>query len=255
MTTSLPGTAVGIAGVLGEPNTRTLFGGERLEPDAQSGGRIILDYWFDDCRLAGIEASYLGVGRGTAGITSESDDIPILARPYVDFADAAEAAMLVAHPDFLDGSISATASTEFQTAEVLFRRALMRRCGAGIDFVVGWRMAKLNESLAIAHQSEWVEAQGPIVVGTTKAVSDLFDAENQFHGADLGIQVQACNGPWSLDLLAKLGLGNTRCEVLIDGRTVTTVPGAGSAVFVGGLLAQETNMGATHRTHSASSPN
>lgn len=243
VTTSSAGTPPTTAGVLGEPTTSILFGGGRINSDAHSGGRFTLNYWFDDCRLAGFEATYLGIGRDTTRFGATSDDWPILARPYFDVTTGAEAAMLVAHPDYLIGSITATSSTEFQSAEVLFRRALMRRCGYGIDFVLGWRFARLDESLRVAHSSQWSEAQGPIVVGTTKDVFDLFDTKSQFHGAELGVLFNERYGPWSLDLLMKVGLGNTRSEVFIDGQTVTTVPDAGSAPFTGGLLAQETNMG------------
>lgn len=243
VTTALPGTPVGTAGVLNEPNTRTLLGGGQLDSDAQSGGRIRLNYWFDTCRRLGVEATYLGVGKGSTTFHAASPETLILARPYYDTAAQAEAAMMVAHPNLLTGSIFAKSATEFQAVEVLFRRALMRRCGTAVDFVAGWRTAKLDESLMINHQSEWIATQGPIVPGTTKAVYDLFDTQNQFHGAELGILVQTCQGPWSLDLIGKLGLGNTRSEVFVDGRTTSVVPGAGSAIFAGGLLAQETNMG------------
>ena len=243
VSTSSAGTPPATAGVLGEPNTSILFGGSRVNTDAHSGGRFTLNYWFDNCRFTGIETTYLGIGKDTTRFTATSGDWPILARPYYDVTSGTEVAMLVAHPDFLVGSITATSSTEFQSAEVLIRQTLIRCPGNGIDFVLGWRFARLDESLRVAHSSQWTEAQGQIVVGTTKDVLDLFDTKSQFHGAELGVLFKNCHGPWSFDMLMKLGLGNTRSEVFIDGRTVTTVPDAGSATFSGGLLAQETNMG------------
>jgi len=243
VTTSLAGTPPATAGVLGLPNTSVLFGGGHIGSDVHSGGRLTLDYWLDHYRLSGIEATYLGVARDTTRFAATSDDWPILARPYFDVTGGVEAAMLVAHPDFLTGSISATSSTEFQSVEVLFRRALVRGYINGIDFVVGWRFARLDESLLVMHSSRWSRAQGSIVVGTTKDVVDLLNTTSQFHGAELGLVYSERYGPWSLDLLAKLGLGNTRSEVFIDGQTITVVPGFGEAPFIGGLLAQQTNMG------------
>lgn len=254
VTTSSAGTPPATAGVLGDPNTSILFGGGHISSDAQSGGRFALNYWFDDRRFAGLEATYLGIAEDTTQFATTSDDWPILARPYFDVTAATEAAMLVAHPNFLVGSIAATSSTEFQSVEVLFRRALMRHRGYGLDFVLGWRFAQLDESLRVAHSSRWTQAQGLIVVGTTKDVFDLFDTKSRFNGAELGVLFNERYGPWSLDLLMKLGLGNTRSEVFIDGQTVTTVPGAGSAPFTGGLLAQETNMGRYSRDDFAVIP-
>jgi len=243
VTTSAAATPPATAGVLGLPNTSVLFGGGHIGSDVHSGGRLTLDYWLDPCGLAGIEATYLGIGRATTRFAATSDEWPILARPYFDVTNGLEAAMLVAHPDFLTGTIEATSSTEFQSVEVLLRRALARGHINGIDFVVGWRFARLDESLRVAHSSRWSQAQGPIVVGTTKEVVDLFSTRSQFNGAEVGLVYNERYGPWSLDLLVKLGLGNTRSEVFIDGQTITVVPGFGEALFIGGLLAQQTNMG------------
>ena len=112
-----------------------------------------------------------------------------------------------------------------------------------MDFLVGWRYAQLDESLRISQSSEWTAPQGIIIPGTTKSLFDLFDAENQFNGAVLGVVYQEHVGRWSLETLVKLGLGNTRSRVFVDGMTTTTVPDGGTAIFTGGLLAQRTNMG------------
>lgn len=243
ITTSTAGTAADVSGVLGESATSVLLRGGGFGSDAHSGVRVALDYWLDPSRLNGVEATYLGTGRDASHFQASSAERPILARPYFDVTNGAQAAMLVAHPDFLTGSITATSSTELESVEILFRRALMRRSAYELAFLVGWRFARLDESLRVAQSAEWTAAQGQIVVGTTKDVFDLFEAKNDFHGAELGLLFKEYYGPWSLDLLMKLGLGSTRSEVVIDGQTLTTVPTAGSATFTGGLLAQETNIG------------
>ena len=66
------------------------------------------------------------------------------------------------------------------------------------------------------------------------------------HGKERATVLQAVShqvGRWSLEVLLKLGLGNNRSEVFIDGSTTNTVPNVGSATFTGGLLAQTTNIG------------
>ncbi len=138
VTTAFSGTSADAAGVLGQPTTRTLPGADW---ETQSGGRITLNYWFDPCRQFGVEAMYLGVGEGTASMSAASPSTSILARPYFDTSTGAEAAMLVAHPDVLTGSITVNSSTEFQAVEVLFRHVLEQGAGIRVDFVAGWRCA------------------------------------------------------------------------------------------------------------------
>jgi hypothetical protein len=232
-----------MAGVLGQPGTSVLFGDSTVNSDAHSGGRITLDYWFAPCHCVGIEASYLGIGRETTSFSATSLDTPIIARPYFDTQAGAQAAMLVAHPDFLNGSINVEATTELQAVEVLLRRNLFRQSGDRIDFLLGWRFARLDESLEVNQFSEWTQPQGLTPAGTTKSLFDRFDTENQFNGVELGLVYQEHVGRWSLEMLMKLGLGNTHSRVSINGMTTTTVPDVGTTAFTGGLLAQQTNIG------------
>jgi hypothetical protein len=220
-----------------------------VNSDARSGGKVTLGYWFEPCHCAGIEASYLGIGRTTSTFSAASPETSIIARPYFDTLAGAQTALLVAHPDFLNGSINVDATTELQAVEVLFRRNLFRRPCDRIDFLVGWRFAQLDESLRVNQFSEWTQPQGLIPVGTTKSLSDVFDTQNQFNGAELGLVYQEHIGRWSLEMLMKLGLGNTHSRVVINGTTTTTVPDVGTDTFTGGLLAQQTNIGQYDRNH------
>lgn len=254
VTTSLDDPDADVAGVLGEADTEILLVGTGLDGGSHSGGRLALTYWLGACQSGGVEASYLALGRSTGRFDAASDDVAILARPVFDTVAAAQAAMLVSYPGLIDGSISVEAATELQAAEALWRSRLFAQCDRRLDVVIGYRFARLDESLRIDHFSEWTQGQGQIIAGTTKDVFDRFDTENQFHGAELGVIFEERVGRWSLELLMKLGLGNSHSRVFIDGATETTVPGAGSATFVGGLLAQETNIGIHERDHIAVVP-
>ncbi len=243
VTTSTAGTAPATAGVLGEPGTSILFGDSTVNTDVQSGGRFALGYWFDARQSVGIEAGYLGFGREAARFSATSTDTPIIARPFFDTQLGAQSAMLAAHPDFLEGSVSCSVASQLQAVEVLLRREVFQRNRGRTDILVGWRYARLDESVRIDQFSEWTTSQGPIVVGTTKSLYDLFDVKNQFNGVELGVVHRKHVGRWSFESLVKLGLGCTSSRVQIDGMTTTTVPGGVPATFVGDLLAQETNIG------------
>lgn len=242
VTTADAGTPPATAGVLGEPTTDILSGGGRIDYGAQQGGRISAQLWFDPYQLWAIEGSYLGLARKTARFSATSDEYPILARPYFDTGAGAEAALLVAHPDFTEGSITVSAPTEFMSIEALLRRAVIRQENFKADVVAGWRYARLDEALRIEQFTEWTQPQPPIIAGTTRTAFDLFDTKNTFNGAEIGVEARQTFGRWSLEALAKLGLGHTRSVVEIEGQTLVDVPGGGTTIADGALLAQETNI-------------
>lgn len=250
LTSSPAGAPANTAGILGQPGTVTLVGDEPLSPGPHAGGRFSLGWWANPS--SALLASYLRLGERTAEYTAASDEVPILARPVVN--NLVPAAMLIAHPDFLDGSVAITTSTELQSLEALWRRRLFATPVERVDLLVGYRFADLDESLRIDQFSRWFAAQGNIIPGTTKELFDRFLTQNEFHGAELGLMYERSLNQWTLDARVKIGLGNNRATVQIDGSTVNTVPNAGSATFVGGLLAQQTNIGRYQEDHFAVVP-
>ena len=81
-------------------------------------------------------------------------------------------------------------------------------------------------------------------LGSTIAVNDSFDTENDFHGGQLGLASLYREGCWSLRTLAKVGFGSLRRESTLAGRTVTTVDGV-EAVDNNGLMVRQTNSGSS----------
>jgi len=247
VTTSLDGTPPETAGVIGLSTTRVLFGGDDLSSGVHPGGRVRLGLWLDPCESAGFEASYLGLADRRASFTAASPATPILARPYLDLQTNQQDAMLVAHPDFLDGSLNALVETGWQTVEVAYRQAFWRQCERRADWLVGYRYASLDEHFEVSQTSRFTVARPPILAGTRKDVFDTFAGQNEFHGGELGLIYQDTHGRWTGELMLKIALGGTRGRVDVQGRTVTVVPvpggGISTAEFDGGLLAQTTNAG------------
>jgi hypothetical protein len=243
-TTSPAGTTPLNSGVLGRSDTTVLFGGGPLLTDVRSGGRVTIGYLLDACNGLGIEANYLRLCTATGHFQADSSTVPILARPYFDLGLNTESALLVSHPDFLSGSVAVNTTTDFQGAGVLFRKAMWQGCCERFDFLFGYRYVRLDDELAISQSSLWTREQGIIPRGTTKVLSDSFDTDNQFNGGELGLSYRSRMNQWSLEIMGKAALGNTFSEVRVNGSTLTTLPDGRSAAFVGGLLAQETNIGA-----------
>ncbi len=187
----------------------------------------------------------------------------------------------------LDGTVTVDVHSEFSTFGIRFRHGLCcvsgcntgcgdcvscgagvgcgSGCGAGIgypngplrrigrllrsgtrrtDFLWGFRWAELNEGIHIHEDLE--ELPPP---GTEILVNDNFDTENEFVGAEIGYlwEWQRCR--WSLEMLSKLAIGNTRQRVDISGYTINTDVGQTEPLppSVGGLLALPTNIGTYER--------
>lgn len=254
VTTSPLGTPTNTAGVLGQPGTQILFGDDQAEAVAHLGGRFTAGRWLDPCECVAFEASYFFLGPAGTDFAANGFDRAILARPFFSTQTNAEAARLVAYPNLLEGSIDINTSSQMQGFDALLRvRGCSNLC-TDFTFLAGYRYLNLDESLRINQLSRFTVAQGVIVAGTEQRLFDQFSTENHFHGAQIGFASTTQYCCWSLDTQVKFALGNTHSEVTIDGRTRTTVPNGGSATFVGGLLAQESNIGRRTRDELAFVP-
>jgi len=265
VTTSVAGTPQGTAGVLGQPNTRVMFGDDRILTGIRSGGRITVGGWIVGDTV-GIEANYFALGRGTtefnaAGNFSGGGTGPILARPFVAPPNVPSRLML-AFPNFilgngapanLDGTVNVRANSDVQSAGLGFKRMV------AIDFqrdkrmflVGGYRFFRLDEDLTISDRITTNLTQLPITGVTTNW--DQFSTTNQFHGGDFGLQSDIRRGPWVLESTFKVALGNMRQYTDINGNTTITTGGV-TTVFPGGLLAQRSNIGHYTRNQFAAIP-
>jgi hypothetical protein len=243
VTTSPDGTLPQDSGILGRPGTSVAFGDSQTMTAGRSGIRFTLGYLLLPCDDLGIEASYFYLGGSGAHYQAQNTFLPILARPYYDLGASGENAMLIAHPDFLEGAVRIDATTLFDSAEVSLRKTMWQGCSDRIDLLLGYRYTRLNDELGIDQSSLWTRSQNNIRPGTTKDLFDSFEANNQFNGGQLGLSFRERAGPWSMEILGKVALGNTSSQVCVDGATLTTLPNGSSATYAGGLLAQPTNMG------------
>ncbi len=254
VTTSPTGTPQADAGVLGEPGTRILYGDERVLTDVRNGLRVRLGTWLDCCQYWGIEGEYFGLLDKTDDFTASSDagGEPILARPFFNALTDMQDSDLVAYPDLLQGRVSASLNSKFHGFGVRGRWNVfcnggeqphgggMNTCYHGwrLDLIGGYRYLRLREDLAIRETADSLNPNIPV----SFAIQDQFNTRNDFHGGDLGMLLEWQRCRWSLELLAKVALGNSHQVVDISGSTQRTIRGT---VFEadGGILAQRTNSG------------
>src|SRR5690606_36710780 len=124
------------AGVLGEPETEILFGGDRVNTDWRSGGRINLGMWLVDGEFLGIEGHYFGLEQSSRNFFTDTPDI--LARPFTEVSqpdpnnppDYIPSSSLLTFADFvnvdgdtvdLNGQIRVTSKADTQSAGLLLR--------------------------------------------------------------------------------------------------------------------------------------
>lgn len=251
VTTSPVGTIQGQAGVLGQPNTNIVSGGNRQDEEVRFGGRTNFGMWLTDAQSIGVEADYYILEEESSFFGLGSNGDPILARPFYNVELAEQDAAELAFPGFIDslgqvlnlsGSVTVETHSRVQSAGVSLRKPTYVSFLGDyrVNLLGGYRFMRLNEGLRI---SDSVAPMGGFFVpGTTFDSFDNFDTENEFHGGEIGLMLEVRRCRWSFEFLTRVALGNMRQTVEIDGRssindTFNTV------VTPGGLLTQPTNIG------------
>jgi len=267
VTTSPLGTPQTEAGRLPESATTSiLFGGNRLDTDQRNGARINLGYWLVDGEFLGVEGGYFALQQANTQFNAAStftEGVPpvdqILARPFTNvdplLPSPQSDAALVAFPGMtllntqgqLSGAIDIRTTSNIQGANADFRRLIwidftsQRR----LDLLLGYRFFRLDDSVTINDQSTFVPNSG--VLNTLNFTSqDQFAARNIFNGGELGLKFQQYCCRFQLELIGKVAFGNNREVVNINGSNTLTTLGQ-TAVNVGGLLAQPSNIGQYQR--------
>jgi hypothetical protein len=210
--------------------------------------------WLDDCQDVGLGLEFFWLGDDAEEFVASSQGEPILARPFfnTDPGVNGEDAQLVAFDDpvagdVLDGTVRVDTSAEAYSLATSFHRLLSSNyCGDRgyqVHLVGGYRFFRLNESLRISESLLVTEAGGLVAQGTTLDLFDDFGASNEFHGGEIGLRTVICRSAWSLDVLAKLGIGNNHQHIRINGQNSVVVPDFAPFTSGGGLFAQSSNFG------------
>jgi hypothetical protein len=270
VTTSPDGTPVGQAGVLGAPGTTVFFGDAIVGDDMRSGFHTTLGMWLDCCHKWDVEFDYLSLGERRNSFNMFSTGFPILARPFFNVQDNAQASELVAFPGTVQGTVTADAKSYFQGAGVTFSRNLcscdsccdtcdpceQEGCsgasgclpllfGCRTDLLVGFRYYNLADFVGVT-ENLMITAEG-LQQGTTFAINDNFRTSNDFYGSEIGLRTQIYRGRWSFELLGKIAMGNNHQTITINGQTAITPVGGPTTTYDAGILAGPTNSGVYQR--------
>lgn len=248
VTSSPAGTAQAAAGILGPASTTVLVGNERASNDVQPGARFTLGRWVNADQTLGVEVSYFFLCIDSASFAVSSNGIPPVSRPFFDALNNAQAAELVGFPGILNGRVGVVSDSDcLQGAEALVRRNLTNSDDGTnafrLDLLGGFRFLGFHESLGIREDLVSTNAAGVVPQGTQILVQDSFRTANDFYGGEFGLSSRIQRGAFTLELLGKVALGDTRETVHINGSRTNTTPDGTSASASGGLLALASNIG------------
>jgi hypothetical protein len=235
----------GTGGIIGQPGVRTIL------PDPQNGfgdtfatgGRFGIGYWFDPCRLWGIDASGFFLRESSDSFTAGTASFPgqAVARPFFSANRNTEFSEVISAPGIATGLATFNTTTQLWGADVNLRRNFFQGCLWRLDGLVGYRFLRLDETFAV---SESVVGQaGTPNAGISSIVTDRFDTTNTFHGGQIGLNAVRQFGRWSVDVTGKVAFGTVHQTLAINGATTDFVNGMVVPRPGGGLYALNTNIG------------
>jgi len=120
---------------------------------------------------------------------------------------------------------------------------LLKKGTRRTDVLYGVRWTSLDESLRVTEDLQEFLAIPPAatVLGNELDVFDDFTVDNDFVGGEIGYETEWEYRRWSLNVLSKLAIGNTRQRVSINGATTIDDNAGTVETTAGGLLTQSFN--------------
>jgi hypothetical protein len=224
--TTGPASQGASAGNLGMPGTVSLNG--RLHPDFSGGARLFLGGWFGPDHVLGLDGSLFYLGRQSGGFsvldrTGTGNFVinePLIGAPFITQVSA---------PGSATGGVAVGDTSRFWGGDVNLLYNLYRGNGWTVNLLGGYRFLELDETLTIASNSTvlstvtFTDGQNNTLVtappGSAIAVIDRFGVRNEFNGGQIGANFQYLWGRWSVDGVAKLGIGATHEVISINGVT------------------------------------
>jgi hypothetical protein len=234
-------------GLLGQPDTRLLYGGDRLETrhgDRFNGVRPALEFWFDDARSVGVEASAFFLERDSTHFKAVSDGGTLLARVFEN-PDGSPASAIIAGqaPTGLrNGGFVGYSRVELFGEEVNLVAALLTGNGFRLEALGGARFLQMRDRTDLT-------ATGRTLPQTTTlfGLEDHYRVEDAYYGGQFGLRGELTRGRWFVNLRGEVGLGGNVAQVRAFGSTLFQTP-AERLVTPTGLTVQASNSGTFDRT-------
>ncbi len=256
LTTSAPASN----GILGQPTTESVYGGN-IGNTFHGGGRFTLGRWFCDDPKWGVEGRIFFLGESESSFSAFSNEFPVLARPFFNAnTPVGPFSELIAFPGLSTGSALIKTSTSLWGAEANARRVLFGNPngpGFELDAIAGYRFIDLDEHLSITESFMRTPGSNmgigtPAIAGS---VTDRFHTTDMFNGGQIGLASRYQYGRWSVDGRATIAFGQVEQTADIAGGQTLLFSNGAVTRTAGGLLALPgANMGTFHRYQFAVLP-
>ncbi|HEX5272807.1 MAG TPA: BBP7 family outer membrane beta-barrel protein [Gemmataceae bacterium] len=233
-------------GLLGQPDTRLLYGGDRIPTrhgDRFNGVRPTLAFWFDDARTVGVEAGAFFLERDSTHFKAVSDGGTLLARVYEN-ADGSPASSVVAGQapaGLRNGGFVGYSRVELFGEEANLVAAVLTGDGFRVEALAGARFLQMRDRTDLT-------ATGRTLPKTTTlfGLEDHYRVEDAYYGAQVGLRGEVTRGRWFANLRAETGLGANAAHLRAFGSTLYQTP-AERLVTPTGLTVQASNSGGYDR--------
>lgn len=220
LTTSSPSSQ----GLLGQPDTQTIYGDDRLQTrhgDQFNGIRAYVAWYADDAHSFGLEADAFFLERDSTYFKSTSDGSILLARPYFT-TDGQPASYIVAGPSpngLLRGGFVGYSRVELfgQEANSVFR--LVRRDWGSLDLLLGARFLQMRDRTDLNAVSYSLPDNKNLY-----GMDEHYRTHNAYYGGQLGLRNELRQGRWILDTQAEVGLGGDFQSVRSFANTIVQSP-------------------------------
>ena len=241
VTTSPEGTDADLAGELGRTTTQILLGNGKFSDAVNAGVRLTLTAPLGTEDRFGLMFRYWNAGSQDEEFNFSSNQFPILARPFRDTSvtPAVANTQLIAFPGDSVGDIRVATSSDVDGLDLTLKRMIYMDRFTRVDWLWGYQHVSIDESLSISSNTN-VTGNIPGLQGNSISVSDRFRTQNDFNGVGYGLMSTRNFACWKMESMFRLGLGNLRRQVNINGTTTTTANGA-TLTTSQGLLARNTN--------------
>ena len=235
LTTSPPASQ----GILGQPDTRVLYGDQRLETRHQDrfvGGRISAD-WMDGSGEFGVEGRAFFLERDSTYFKAvDTNGSKLLALSYVDAATGKEASRLVAGPDpqrgLLTGGFVGYSRIEWFGEEANFVLPLTRGEAWKVDLLAGARFFQMRDRYHFTATSR----SYPDTAAHLYGLDDNYRVSTAFYGAQVGVRGEAEFGRFFVQARGTIALGGDDEKGTTFGESIDQTPAFRHATPVGLLI-------------------
>lgn len=222
-------------------------GGRNVDYQEHNGGRITLGTWLDCDHVWGVNAGYFQLEHKVRGAHAASSGDPILGPVFFDPTNSLETIILFSTPGERSSTADAFSNERLWGAEANVTMKTVRVFSSRTDLLFGFRYLNFDEGFTSTATTTITQGP-PQDIGFGISVFDRFGTHNQFYAPQVGFVSDYKNGAWDINLGFRFAMGCMHETARIDGGTTFITPGQPDQHFVGGVLAQPTNIG--HYEHN-----